>query len=45
MLVAGGVIAYGHKKGEVREDKKGIQEAKALGKIMAKMLLGSSKSE
>lgn len=37
MHVAGGVIAYGNKKGEVLKDIQGIKEAQALGKAMVNL--------
>ena len=34
----GGAIAYGGKKGEVRQDKQGMAEAQALGKAMVRAI-------
>ena len=39
MVIAGGAIAYADEKGEVRQDKRGMGEAKGLGKAMVKAIL------
>jgi multimeric flavodoxin WrbA len=39
MVSLGGAIAYGHAKGSVKHDSRGMAEAKALGRNMAKTLL------
>ncbi|MFC1983377.1 hypothetical protein ACFLV5_06325, partial [Chloroflexota bacterium] len=38
IISAGGAIAYADKKGEVRQDKRGMSEAKGLGKAMVKAI-------
>jgi len=39
MVSLGGAIAYGDEKGSVKRDSRGMAEAKALGRNMAKTLL------
>ena len=34
----GGAIAYGHKKGEVRQDSQGMAEARALGRAIVRTI-------
>ena len=34
----GGVVAYAGKKGDVRQDKQGMAEAKALGRAIVKSI-------
>jgi multimeric flavodoxin WrbA len=34
----GGVIAYGHKKGDVRQDSQGMAEARALGRAIVRTI-------
>lgn len=38
MISAAGAIAYARKKGEVREDERGMAEAKAMGKAVARAI-------
>jgi len=38
LIIVGRAIAVGHKKGEVRKDKRGMSEAEALGEIMVEYI-------
>ena len=38
MTFAGGAIGHGGDRGEVRKDERGIAEAKALGRVIARLM-------